>query len=183
MILSYQAHVLFLALFTATNLALTVPPNAALSNPAAPPDTLQAATQLDATNPRGTVCLERPAGQAVNPELYMCAKALCGLPSTADVGVFANNAPGDFQLPNFSRWKNCEVLIENRYTKSKSQSSWLEIGLAAIELNEACQEIRNRGYLGSGTTHTGQTNGIRITMRGYTGPYLGANATDPTATL
>lgn len=117
MILSYQAHVLFLALFTATNLALTVPPNAALSNPAAPPDTLQAATQLDATNPRGTVCLERPAGQAVNPELFMCAKALRGLPSTADVGVFANNAPGDFQLPNFSRSSHRKQIYELEVTE------------------------------------------------------------------
>ncbi len=176
---SYQIHFVLTALFSSTNLALTIPPSAVLSDPAAPSASLQAATQLDATGPRNTVCT--PSSQTIGPDFASCAIALRGLPSTAEVGVFSNTAAGAFQIPTFSRWKNCEVLIEPRYPNSNVQSSWLEIGLAVVELNQACLG-RDSSTLGSGVTYTGLTNGIKVSIRTNGARTLQANVTDPAAT-
>lgn len=179
--LFHQFSLLLVAVLTPTSFALTVPPNATLSNPATPSGTLQPATQLDAPNPRDTVCSPRGPGISIDPSFSSCAKALHGFPSSTETGTFSNAGRGDFQLPTFSRWRNCEVLVEIIAPSARVRSSWAEIGLAAVELNEACQEIRDNGFLGSGVTYAGPANGIKISLRAYSGRSLGANATDPTA--
>ena len=110
------------------------------------------------------LCRPQPGFRTVVfPTTADCAAALRALPSSPDVGIFHTGGSSDgFQLPVFERYRKCEVLIEG----SNGRSSWLEIGLAAIELNMACLESGPASNTG-GTTYVSPYNRIKITLRGY----------------
>lgn len=160
-----------LAIFATTALTATLPIRATLPDSAAislttgPPTTNVNATALDAGSP-AFQCLPRGSGYTTSPGYSECAGAIRALPSFPQIAYFGNASPEPFQLPQITRYSNCEVLINTRKTTFTSiESSWTEIGLAAVELNDACQKTRAAPGLGSGLTYAGANNNIVISLR------------------
>ncbi|KAL8794669.1 MAG: hypothetical protein Q9195_002744 [Heterodermia aff. obscurata] len=97
------------------------------------------------------------------PHAQNCAAALRALPSSPNIASFHTGGPGDgYQLPTFERYKDCEALIELR--GGAVRSSWLEIGLAALEVNAAC--LTTEAGTAGAVTFTGVGDRIKITLRG-----------------
>ncbi|KAL8715876.1 MAG: hypothetical protein Q9220_000543 [cf. Caloplaca sp. 1 TL-2023] len=112
-----------------------------------------------------------PFRRVIIPDSQNCAGALRALPSRPQIAnIHTGGVDDGFQLPTFERYKNCEVLIEGATANTNVESSWLEIGLAATQLNDACLVV-NVGRVG-GLTYTGGPYGraIKITLRGYARP-------------
>ncbi|KAL8724337.1 MAG: hypothetical protein Q9181_006871 [Wetmoreana brouardii] len=84
-------------------------------------------------------------------------------PADSELAHFHNGGAGDgFQLPFFERYKDCEVLVLLKDTRSTSISSWAEIGLAAVQVGMACATTGNV----AGVTAAGEGDGIEVTWRG-----------------
>lgn len=56
--------------------------------------------------------------------------------------------------------------MELRSTYDKVRSSWLAVQVAALELNEACQDVRTGSGLGSAYTYVDALEAMKITLRG-----------------
>lgn len=95
-----------------------------------------------------------------------CAGALRAFPSDAKEAVFHIGGPDDgYRLPVVQRYADCEVLVETAELAADNPvSSWVEIGLAAMELNTVCFTAYG-GKIG-GTTYCGGGNGVKISLRG-----------------
>lgn len=65
----------------------------------------------------------------------------------------------------FESYKTCTVIVTLSPAVSSVQSSWVAIHAAAMELNEACQDVRSTG-LASGFTYVDGREGIKVTMQG-----------------
>ena len=112
-------------------------------------------------------CTENPPWRwTIFPHQRNCASAMRALPIVPDITTFHTGGHDDgYKLPTFERFKDCEVLIEGLGPMGVSRSSWLEVGLAATELNMAC--LDNAQTSPGGVTYTGAANGIKITLSGY----------------
>ena len=114
----------------------------------------------------GVVCLPNPPGRwSVFPHQKNCAAAMRGFPSTPDIVAF--------QGADFRRYADCEMLLEMQ-GRNPVRSSWLEIGMAAMQLNMACLDPQTGTAGGTTMVAGGQ---MKITLRGYSRPRIGANST------
>lgn len=151
-----------LALFSSLALALTIPQGTTLINPAS---TLHTNSSLNATSNNAFVCTRRGPQSIMSPDFADCAGVLRSLPLNPYIGTFYNTGPGDFQLPYFETYKTCQVIIELSTAYDKVQSSWLAVQLAAVELNDACQNIRMSPGLGNAYTYIDNLKKMKITLR------------------
>lgn len=134
------------------------------------------------TNPISKfVCASRPPFRtSIFPHLENCAGALRALPSDSE-GVFHSGGAKDgFRLPLFERYKDCEVLVETARLTDDPVSSWVEIGLAAMELNMAC--LISYGAFIGGMTFCGGGDMVKISLRGTRGRPNDDNNTTTQAT-
>lgn len=114
----------------------------------------------------GVVCLPNPPGRWVAfPQQKNCAAAMREFPSNPDIIVF--------QGADFRRHNDCEMLVEVQ-GRNPARSSWLEIGMAAMQLNIACLDPGTGTAGGATLVASGQ---IKISLRGYSRPRDGANST------
>lgn len=122
-----------------------------------PPD-LQAGT--------GVVCLPNSPGRwTVYPHQRNCAAAMRDFPLNPDIVTI--------QGADFRRNTDCEMLVEVQ-GRNPVRTSWLEIGMAAMQLNTACLDAAI-GTAGGMTMVAGGQ--IKITLRGYQRPRVGENST------
>ena len=134
--------------------------------------------ETNLTNPNSNfVCLPRPAyTTTIYPHLENCAGVLRALPSDGEEAIFHSGGADDgYKLPLFERYKDCEVLVETIRPNVAPVSSWVEIGLAATELNMAC--FTSLGTAPGATTFCGGRDMVKITLRGTRGRPVG-NVTD-----
>jgi len=84
------------------------------------------------------------------------------LPSSPDKGTFHSGGHNDaYRLPLYEYWRSCIVtIIVGGHGSTTDVSSWLEISLAATELNEVCQV----GEYTGGKIMAGATNKIWIKL-------------------
>ena len=148
-----------LALLSPSILALTIP----LTTPT---NISQTSNGLNVTVNSGITCTKRDGSVRIQPGFADCAGALRLLPLNPSAGTFYNQGRGDFQLPYFDTYKTCTVLVSLRSPLDRVQSSWLAVQVAAMELNEACQDVRAAPGLGSATTFVDGLNSMRITLQG-----------------
>ncbi|KAL8946556.1 MAG: hypothetical protein Q9222_007063 [Ikaeria aurantiellina] len=136
-----------------------------------------------AINDVAFVCTPQPGfTRVIFPDAQNCAGAMLALSRRPDIARFHTDGVDDgFRLPTFERYKNCEVLIEGATATTNVQSSWLEIGLAAAHLNQACVVVKGTGI--GGVAYTGGPNGraIKVQLRGY-GRRLEDDRSNSTAT-
>lgn len=78
-----------------------------------------------------------------------------------------------FQGADFRRHTDCEMLLEVQ-GQGSVRISWLEIGMAALQLNMACLDADTG--TGGGTTMVAGGR-VKITLRGYSRPRVGGNST------
>ena len=88
------------------------------------------------------------------------------MPLDPSIGDFYNSGSGEFQLPYFTSYKSCTVILELRSTYDKVRSSWLAVHAAAMELNTACQGVRTAPGLGFAYTYIDTLNAMKITLKG-----------------
>ena len=114
-----------------------------------------------------TCTANRPGRWDVLPHQQYCAAVMRAFPSTPDIEMFHTGGNADiYQLPWFERHRDCEMIVEMINPQiTLERSSWLEIGLAAMELNTACLDTEAKGV--GGQTLTGNDDRIKITLRGY----------------
>lgn len=58
------------------------------------------------------------------------------------------------------------MVVELSKSYDRVQSSWLAVQVAALELNAACQDIREAPGLGNAYTYVDALNTMKITLRG-----------------
>ncbi len=110
----------------------------------------------------GVVCLLNPPGRwSVFPHQKNCAAAMRDFPSNPDIVAF--------QGADFRRHTDCEMLLEVQ-GQNPVRSSWLEIGMAAMQLNMACLDSETGTAGGTTMVASGQ---IKITLKGYQRPRVG----------
>lgn len=128
--------------------------------------------QVDRLGAVSTICLIKeksaPFRPAARPKFNDCALALRQLPSSAAVEDFctiAARAPHDCLIPVTKTHETCKVEIKLLGYGITERSSWLEIGMAANQLNMGCFSMQSP-WMGTsgGTTTAGQTSRIQITM-------------------
>ena len=56
------------------------------------------------------------------------------------------------------------VVLTMQSALDRVQSSWLAVQVAAMELNEACQDVRTAPGLGSASTFVDDLGAMRITL-------------------
>ena len=149
-----------LALLSPSILALTIPQSTSLANIS------QTNNGLNVTANGGFTCTKRDASVRIQPGFADCAGALRLLPLDPSVGIFYGQGRGDFQLPYFDTYKSCTVLVSLHSSIDRVQSSWLAVQVAAMELNEACQDVRTAPGLGFATTFVDGLNSMKITLQG-----------------
>ena len=115
------------------------------------------------------------------PGFADCAGVLRQLPLNPTVGTFYNTGRGDFQLPHFVSYRTCTVIISLRRSVDKVQSSWLAVQVAAMQLNEACQDIRAMPGLGYATTFIDDLDVMTVTLTGPQRALDGKNGTIETS--
>jgi len=116
----------------------------------------------------GVVCLpQSPFRWAVLPHQRNCAAAMRDFPSNPDIVTFHG--------ADFRRHMDCEMLVEVQ-GRNPVRSSWLEIGMAAMQSNMACVDPQNGA--GAGATTMVASGQIKITLRGYSRPRVGGNSTN-----
>ena len=152
-----------LALFSSPALTMTIPQGTSLTTPTTSPHTNGS---LNATSNGAYVCSKRGAQMRTQPDFADCAGALRSVPLDPTIGTFYNSGRGDFQLPHFETSKTCLVVIELRSPYDKVQSSWLAVHVAAMELNVACQDLREAPGLGSAYTFLDDMSQMKITLKG-----------------
>ena len=157
-----------LALLTSSTLALTIQQGTNLVNPT---NSLHTNSNLNGTvaaDPKAFVCVKKGTSTATTPKNADCAGALRALPLNPNVGVFYEISGGNFQLPYFTKFKTCTVLITLRSKNDKVQSSWLAVQVAAMELNAACEDARGRhGFdeLLKANTYVDDLEAMKITLQ------------------
>ena len=162
----FQLHFLVLALFSPSALAATIPPGISLTTPT---DPLSTTVSLNATSKGNFVCNTRGTSfSAQEPVFADCAGALRSMSLNPNVGTFFNTGRGDFQIPYFHTYRTCTVIVDLRSSLDKVQSSWLAVHVAALELNEACQEVRKAPGLSWGYTYLDGSGAMRISLKGPT---------------
>lgn len=108
------------------------------------------------------VCDPPPISTETCPTFSDCGNAIRRLPNDFDKGTFHTDGQKDtFRLPIYESWGSCivAVVLGGRETVT-DKSSWLEISLAAIELNEVCRV----GEITGGKIMAGATNKIWIKL-------------------
>lgn len=100
------------------------------------------------------------------PTLRTCAVALRALPSFQDTGEFHAGGPADmFRLPVTQIYGSCTVVVELAGGHRSEMGSWMEVGLAANQLNMECVDSdANPATMGGGTI-CGRTNGVVVKIR------------------
>ena len=73
------------------------------------------------------------------------------------------------------------MIVELRVSFAKVRSSWLAVHTAAMELNEACETVRNAPGLGFAYTFIDDLSAMMITLKGA-GNQVGDGVGDATAT-
>lgn len=105
-------------------------------------------------------------------------------PAASEEGYFHSGGPDDgFQLPDFKRYKDCEVLVELTQPTARPVSSWAEIQVAATQLGMACLMTYSENI--GGTTLCGGNDQIRIQITGFgrrVGDVVNETTQDPPAT-
>lgn len=100
------------------------------------------------------------------PTLRSCAVALFTLPSFQDMGTFhARGSADPFQLPVQQTYGSCTVNVELAGGRQTETGSWLEVGVAANQLNMACVDADDNPTRMGGWTNSGRTKGVVVTIR------------------
>lgn len=100
------------------------------------------------------------------PTFRSCAVALRALPSFQDMGTFHPLGPADlFQLPVTRVYGSCTVNVELAGGHQTETGSWVEVGLAADQLNMACVDREDNAVRMGGRTTSGRANGVVVTVR------------------
>lgn len=82
------------------------------------------------------------------------------------MGTFhAGDSADGFQLPVTQAYGSCTVIVELTGGHQTETGSWMEVGLAASELNMACVDTDDNPSRMGGWTTTGRANGVVITVR------------------
>lgn len=162
---------LSLAIFPPSALTMTISHNTAtlqLLNPASalPSNSTLLNGTSNGSNRPPFICNPQTPGMRILPKFADCAGVLRSLPLNPTIGIFYNSGAGNFQLPYFETYRTCTVLVELRSTYDRVRSSWLAVQVAALELNDACQDVRTATGLGSASTYIDSLEAMKVTLRG-----------------
>lgn len=94
------------------------------------------------------------------PKYQECALALRQLPSSPESIQFCTGPDRKCFLPVTKIHEKCRIIIQLDSVASTERSSWIEIGLAALELDIGCESGGRTG----GSTRVGQNNNILIAI-------------------
>ena len=110
-----------------------------------------------------TSCIAKgaPMRDKYRPLLADCYVALRQMPSSSDVRTFCDSPDVNCRLPAGASKGNCKITVRLVASAPRREtSSWVEIGLATMELLNACQD----GEKSAGTTLAGNNDNIEITV-------------------
>ncbi|KAL6713945.1 hypothetical protein ACLMJK_008439 [Lecanora helva] len=119
-------------------------------------------TTLTATDGR-TTCVQKVKYQfdKYRPSFTDCAMALRKIPSSTTAATFSNmGATPLYRLPAGVQHGNCRVRIALIAGASREESSWAEVGIAALQLLDACYDVEKS----AGTTVAGRDDRIEINV-------------------
>lgn len=121
---------------------------------------------FNATNSGFGICDSLQTPVSSRPTFTDCQQAIRHrLPYSPGKGTFHNDGDIDaFSLPVYKSWGSCNITIILGGNGSRTEeSSWLEIGMAATEVNEVCRIGEGSG----GKIMVGVKNGIWIKLSRY----------------
>lgn len=82
------------------------------------------------------------------------------------MGTFHARDPADmFQLPVTQKYGSCTVNVELAGGHQTETGSWVEVGLAADQLNMACVDRDDHPVRMGGSTTSGRANGLVVSVR------------------
>ena len=95
---------------------------------------------------------------------HKCAEAIHDLSDGVRPGRFHNGEPWDeWSLPISHSSGYCKVTVSMAIASNSETASWLQVKLAATQLNLACASKYKTRYAG-GTVSTGSRNDINVTI-------------------
>lgn len=82
------------------------------------------------------------------------------------MGIFhVGGNPDTFRLPVEQTYGSCTVSVELAGGHQRETGSWMEVGLAANQVNMACVDPAEGAAKMGGWTTSGRANGVVVTIR------------------